>query len=687
MVILSNTQKIRNLCLISHGGAGKTTLTEMTLLNAGVIDSAGSIENTNTQADFTPEEKKHQFSINNSYFSFSWGDKFVNLIDTPGYADFRGEVAGALRMVEGAVLLIDGTAGIEVNTDYVWAMAEKNQLPRFIFINKMDKDGADFNKVFNEIKDAYQGNFIPLTIPVGEGEGYKGIIDLLQEVAFSGEKDEDKIEIPAELTDTVEELRMELLESVVELDEELMEKYFADEKISDKELIKGLVAGVASGEIIPVMVGSALKNSGIKKLFDLLINLVPSPDAKGVIEGIWQGEKVEISITVDEPAVALVAKTMVDPYIGKLSIFKVESGTLTKDSEVFIPRANETAKLSKLYRLNGKEQETVDKLTAGEIGAVAKIDLLETSDTMVEGIKMSLKDIDFPVPMLTQAALPASEGDDEKMSAALNRISQEDVTFKVEYNKETKELLVTSMGTVHLDVIKDICQRKFEASFITKVPKVTYKETIQKKVEVEEKYKKQSGGRGQYGHVFLRMEPLPRGKGFEFDEEIFGGAIPNQYIPAVEKGIVEAKETGVVAGYPVVDFKVVVYDGSYHPVDSSEMAFKIAASKGFKNGMQKAKPVLLEPVMKVEVTVPEEYMGDIMGDFNSRRGKILGMEPIDSKQVIKAHVPQAEMFSYAIDLKSITGGHGSYTMELDHYDKVPSKIEEEIIQQRQNEEE
>lgn len=691
MFILSVTQttKIRNLCLISHGGAGKTTLTEMALVNSGVINSPGSVEKGNTQSDFTPEEKKHQFSINNSYFSFPWKDININLIDTPGYADFRGEVASALCMVEGTVLLIDGTAGIEVNTNYVWAMAEKNELPRFIFINKMDKDGASFSKVLEEIKNTYDGSFIPLTIPVGEGENYQGVVDLLAEKTYLNRDSEVKNEIVAEVADMAEEQRMELMESVVELDESLMEKYFADEKITQDELVKGLVEGVAAGEIIPVFCGSAINDSGLKPLFDYLVKLVPTPDAKGIIKGTWEDEEVEVEVEInaDGPAVAMVGKTMVDPYIGKLSIFKVLSGSLARDNHIFIPRIDDTVKLSKLYRLRGHEQETVDKLIAGDIGAVAKIDELETSDIFCEGVKMVRPAIDFPEPMLTQAAYPATDGDDEKMTTSLHRISEEDPTFKSEYKKETKQLLVTCMGTIHLSVIKEVCKRKFDVDFVTEVPKVAYKETIQKKVEVEEKYKKQSGGRGQYGHVFLRIEPLPRGKGFKFDEEIFGGSIPNQYIPAVEKGIVEAKDEGVIAGYPVVDFKVVVYDGSYHPVDSSEMAFKIAASKGFKRGMEQAKPVLLEPIMNVDVTIPEEYMGDIMGDFNSRRGRILGMEPQDGTQIIKAQVPLAEMFTYAIDLKSITGGHGSYTMKLDHYDKVPAKIEEEIVAQRKSEEE
>lgn len=690
MLILSanQTEKIRNLCLISHGGAGKTTLTEVSLFNAGIIKDIGSVEKGNTYSDFTAEEKDHQFSIINSYFSIPWRDSKINLIDTPGYADFRGEVASALRMVETAVLLIDATSGIQVNTNYVWKMAEENQSSRFVFINKMDKDGADFRKVYQELKDTFDGSFVPLIIPYGQGENYKGIVNLLTEeciVVDNGE--EKKVDIPADIQGDVDEFRTELLEAVVELDDELMMKYFDDEKITDKELVNGLVNAVASGEIIPVFAGSAIKNSGVRDLMNYIVKLAPAPD-KIEVKGTWDDEEIEVVPSSEEPFVGLIGKTMVDPYIGKLSIFRVFSGKLTGDMEVYVPRIDNKIKISKLYKLNGKDQDSVDELVAGDIGAVAKLDDLETSDTISSpDLKIRLKPIDFPKPMLTYAAMPASEGDDEKMSSSLHRISQEDPTFITEYNKETKQLLVSGMGSVHIDVIKSMCKRKFDVDFVTTTPKVAYKETIQTKVEVEEKYKKQSGGRGQYGHVFLRIEPLPRGKGFEFEEEIFGGAIPSQYIPAVEKGIVEAMNEGVVAGYPVVDFKATVFDGSYHSVDSSEMAFKIAASKGFKKAMEQAKPVLLEPIMDVEVTVPEEYMGDIMGDLNSRRGKIQGMEPRNGNQIIKAQVPQSEMFTYATDLKSITGGHGKFTMEFAYYDKAPKKIEEDVISERENESE
>jgi len=690
--ILANhsTKNIRNLSLISHGGAGKTSLTEITLLNAEKIKEAGSIDNGNTKSDFNPEEKEHKYSIINSFFSFPYKDKEVNLVDTPGYIDFRGEVTSALEMVESTVLLIDATAGIQVNTKYVWELAEKKDIFRFIFINKLDKEGANFLKLYEEINEKFEENIVPLTIPCGEGENYTGIIDLLSGKSISYKDGKEKKEdIPQNCSDSFEEYKFELIESVVELDDELMMKYLEDEEIKDEELINALLKGVKEKKIVPLMTGSAINNSGIDTFWDYLLKLIPSPDQVGTISGFnSDGEEIEIEADEEGPFVAKVGKTMVDPYIGKLSIFRVLSGKLNKDVEIYVPRSDSTFSTNKFYKLNGSEQENVDELIAGEIGAVAKVEELETSDTLNDGdIDIKLDEIEFPEPMLILSATPLSEGDDEKMTTALNRYSLEDPTFKVNYNKETKQLILRGMGSVHLDVIKDTCKRKFDVEFKTETPKVAYKETIQKKVEVEEKYKKQSGGRGQYGHVLIRMEPLPRGKGFEFEEEIFGGSIPNQYIPAVEKGLNEAKDEGVLAKYPVVDFRATVYDGSYHNVDSSEMAFKIASSKAFRKGMKGSKPVLLEPIMDIEVTVPENFMGDIMGDLNSRRGKIQGMDPRDGKQIIKAKVPEVEMFSYATDLKSITGGYGSFNMNFSHYDKVPSNICEEIIEEAAEEEE
>lgn len=680
------TKDIRNFALISHGGAGKTTLTEMSLFNAGQIEQPGKVENGDTNSDFTPEEAEHQYSINNSYFSFPWNEKEINLIDTPGYADFRGEISSALKIVEGATLLIDATAGIEVNTNYVWSKAVENNLFRFIFINKVDKEDSNFAEVYKELQSNFEDNLFPLTIPYRKNGKYQGIIDLIsKKLILFEDGEEKKVNIPDEAEDFFKEYRLEFIETIVELDDELMIKYLEDEEIKDEELLTALVKGIKDKEVVPVMSGSALKNSGLKNMLDYMTELLPSPEDLTNLQ-LNKGNIEDIDTSNNKPVLALVGKTMVDPYIGKLSIFRVYGGSLTQGKEIYVPRIDTKLKMSKLYKINGADQDKVDQLVAGQIGAVAKMDDLETSDTIsAPEFDVELEKIQFPEPMLIQTAQPAADVDEEKMSTALHRYSKEDPTFKVRYNKETKQLLVTGMGSVHISVIKDICKRKFEADFLTEEPKVEYKEAIRKKIKVEEKYKKQSGGRGQYGHVLLRIEPLKRGKGFEFDEEIFGGAIPSQYIPAVEKGIREAKTEGILAGYPVVDFKATVYDGSYHDVDSSEMAFKIAASKAFRKGVKQAKPVILEPIMKISVRVPEKFMGDIMGDLNSRRGKIMGMEPEGDHQIINAEVPQSELFTYSIELKSITGGYGSFTMEFSHYDKVPGEIEEEIIEKAEQE--
>lgn len=682
------TKDIKNISFISHGGAGKTTLTEDVLFNAGKIEQIGNVDEGTTKSDFIPEEKEHKYSINSSYFAFKLNDKQVNLIDTPGYADFRGEVASATRMVESSVLLINADSGVEVNTNYVWDIAVENNNSRFVFINKFDKEGTTFKEVFDELEENFEDTLLPITIPYKEGDDYKGIIDLLSE-KFIELKDgkESKSDLNDDQQEILENYKLELVESIIELDEELMMKYLEDEEITDEEMHNALLKGVLSKEIVPVFSGSAVHNSGVKTFMDYLIKLAPSAADRETLKVTASEEEQEFETTEDGPFIGIVGKTMVDPYIGKLSIFRIYSGSIDKGDEIYLPRTRDNYRVSKLYKLNGSEQEQVEELIAGDIGAVAKLDDLETSDTITkDDLEVKIEPIQFPEPMLIKAAEPAEEADNEKMSSAIQRYSLEDPTFKVEYKKATKQLLVNGMGTVHLSVVNDICKRKFDVGFNLAEPKVEYKETIRKKVSTEVKYKKQSGGRGQYGHVMIRFEPLPRGKGFEFDEEIFGGAIPSQYIPAVEKGILETKDEGVLAKYPVVDFKATVYDGSYHDVDSSEMAFKIAASKAFKQAMEKAKPVLLEPIMDVTVVVPEDFMGDIMGDLNSRRGKISGMEPQDGTQKIKAKVPQSELFNYATDLKSITGGYGYFTMDFSNYEKVPEETSEKIIEERAREE-
>lgn len=673
------SKDIRNFCFVSHGGAGKSTLTEMLLYNAGVIEQPGSVDKGSLQSDYRPVEKEHKHSVHNSYFNFEWHNKLFHFIDTPGYADFRSEVVSALKMVESAVLLIDAAAGIEVNTGFVWKLADQNDLAKAVFINKIDKEDANFDQVVEDLRSTYDDSFAIVTIPYYEAGEFIGIIDLLDEKLYKSESGKQKsYPIPESEQERVADYVLKLTEEIVELKEDLMLKYLEGEEITIKELTRAFEEEVAGEELVPVFAGSATENCGVAKFLDDLSKILPSA-AEAQLTELSDSDQALLP-NADSSFSAQVCKTIVDPYIGKLSIFRVFSGNVERDQEVEIANSGQKIKIGKLYKLAGSNQNNVDQLSAGEIGAVAKIDALETSSTMREPeTKVIYRPLIFPAPMYSRAAYPAAGIDEEKMAAALQRYSDSDPTFKVEFNKITKELTLTGMGTIHFILIKEECKRKYEIDFELREPKVAYRETIQGKANVEEKYKKQSGGRGQYGHVLMKMEPLSRGKGFEFEEEIFGGAIPNQYIPAVEKGIVEAKGEGVLAGYPVVDFKVILYDGSYHDVDSSEMAFKIAASKAFRKGLELAHPVLLEPVMKVRVTVPQEFMGDIMGDFNSRRGRIQGMDPQDGVQIIKAEVPQAEMFNYAVELKSITGGYGSFTMKFSHYDKVPAEISEKII--------
>lgn len=675
------SKDIRNFCFISHGGAGKSTLTEMLLYNAGVINEPGSVDKGNSQSDFSAVEKEHHHSVHNSYFNFEWHNKLFHFIDTPGYADFRSEVISALRMVESAVLLVDAAAGIEVNTGYVWDLAEKNDLAKAVFINKIDKEDADFDKVVDELRSTYDDSFAIVTIPHYENGKFEGIIDLLDEKLYKNVDGKHKaFPVPDSEKERVEDYELKLTEEIVELKEDLMIKYLDGEKITIKELTKAFEEEVASEQLVPVFAGSAIENCGVAKFLDDLTKIFPSASEVHSDHLVESGKT--LTPEPDSKFSAQVCKTMVDPYIGKLSIFRVFSGKLERDDLVYIPNIDEEIKVTKLYKLNGKDQDNVDDLTAGEIGAVAKLEELETSFTMRDpATDIYYHELEFPKPMYSRAAFPAEGIDEEKMASALHRYSDSDPTFNVNYNKVTKELICDGMGTIHFTMVKEECQRKYDIDFTIQEPDVAYRETIQKKADVEEKYKKQSGGRGQYGHVLMKVEPLPRGRGFEFQEEIFGGAIPGQYIPGVEKGIIEAKEEGVLAGYPVVDFKVILYDGSYHDVDSSEMAFKIAASKAFRKALAQSKCVLLEPIMSVKVTVPQDFMGDIMGDFNSRRGRIEGMEPQDGVQIIKAKVPQSEMFNYAVELKSITGGYGSFDMEFSHYDKVPGDISEKIIEE------
>lgn len=676
---------IRNISLIGHSGSGKTSLAEALLYNSNALERLGNIEDGNTVCDYDPEEKNRKISFTTSIAPCEWKNKKINILDTPGYFDFVGEVKSALRVTEGAVIVTCAVSGVEVGTEQVFRFAGDANFPRMFFINKMDRENANFEKVLDEIRDSLGRRAIPFQLPIGKEENFKGIVDLVCEKAYTFEdKDIKEISIPDELKSDVEEYRVMLIEAAAETDDELLTKYLEGEELTQEDIQKGLKSGINDGEIFPIFCGSALKNIGINFLLDAISAYIPSPTERQpeIAKNIETDEEITVKCTSDAPFSALVFKTMADPYVGKLTLFKVFSGSVKSDSTVYNVVTEETEKTGQIYVLMGSEQKNVKQVFAGDIVAVAKLQNTNTNDTIVqEGNNIKLQDIEFPKPVLTMAAVPKTQGDEDKISSGFARLMEEDKTFQVEKDRETSELLVSGMGEIHLEVLGAKLKNKFGAEMELKLPKVPYRETIKSTVKIEGKHKKQSGGRGQYGHVYLELKPIDVENKLEFEDEIFGGAVPKQYIPAVEKGIEEALEEGVLAGYPMVGIKAILYDGSYHPVDSSEMAFKIAGSMAFKKGASQAKPVLLEPIMDVEVIIPQDYMGDIIGDLNKRRGKVMGMEPKKKKQHIKAQVPLAEIFRYATDLRSITQGRGTFTSSFSHYEEVPGQLAEKIIEQ------
>lgn len=680
-----DTEHIRNVALISHGGAGKTSLAEALLYTAGAINRLGKVDAGTTKTDFDAEEIKRKITINTSLAPVEWKGVKINLLDTPGFFDFIGEVAGALRVADAAIVVVSATSGVEVGTEKVWSYADENNLPRLVFVNRMDRENANFSKVLAQLQEFFGLSVVPMQLPLGAEASFKGIIDLVKMKAFTFSEDEKKLtegEIPADLLEAAEENREKLIEAVAESDDDLLLKYLEGEPLTDEEINNGLRSGILVGKIIPVMCGAATLNYGTQPLLDAIVNNLPSPAAAGSIKTTKGdgGEETEVKIKADDPVSAFVFKTFADPFVGKISYFKVYSGTLSGDSQLHNANKGKDERLGQIFTMLGKNQINLDKVPAGDIAAVAKLQLTVTGDTLCDKHRpLTYPPIEFPEPVTTYAVEPKKQGEEDKMANGLARFLEEDPTFRMERNAETKQTLISGMGELHLEIITSKLAQKFAVEVVLKLPKVPYKETIRGTAKVESKHKKQSGGRGQYGHVFIEFSPLPTGEGFEFEDKIFGGAVPRQYIPAVEKGLREAMESGILAGFPVVDIKASLYDGSYHSVDSSEMAFKIAASLAFKKGMEQANPILLEPIMYVEVTVPEPFMGDIMGDMNSRRGRILGMESAGGNQVIKANVPMAEMLKYSADLRSMTQGRGSFTMRFDHYEEVPPHIAEQVI--------
>lgn len=678
--------KIRNVALVSHGGAGKTSLAEAMLYVSKATNRLGKIEAGNTVTDYDDEEIRKQITINTVPAPLEWKNFRINLLDTPGYFDFIGDVIGALRAADAALLVVCAVNGIEVGTEKMWDYAKENNLPRMMFINKLDRENADFYKVTDQLQNVFGNSVIPVMIPWGEETNFKGSIDLVNKQAISFEGGESRKfkteEIPAEYADKVTELREKMIEVIAETDDELLMKYLEGEPLTDDEIKEGLRKGTVDNKIVPVLGGSSTGCIGIEPLLDIISEYLPSPEDRGGVTGKSPGKDEEVSrqASADEPFSAVVFKTLADPYVGRINYFRVYSGVLKPDSQIFNSSKDKAERIGQVFFMRGKNQISADEIIAGDIGAVAKLQVTSTGDTLCDrNNQISYERITFPEPVISFAVEPKTKGDEEKVGTGLARFLDEDPTFRMERKKETKQTVISGMGEIQLENIVSKLSQKFGVEVNLFTPKVPYKETIKGRARVESKHKKQSGGRGQYGHVFLEMEPSGDGE-FVFEDKIFGGVVPKQYVPAVEKGIKEAMEEGVLAGYPVVGVKVALVDGSYHTVDSSEMAFKIASSMGFKKGFDQADPILLEPVMDVEVSVPEEYMGDIMGDLNSRRGRIQGMQPSNGMQTIRAQVPMAEMFRYAIDLRSMAQGRGFFLMKFACYEEVPFQTAEKIIE-------
>ncbi len=675
--------KIRNTVLLSHGGAGKTSLAEVMLFNAGAVGRLGKVDDGSSTSDYDPDEIKRKISINLSLLPCEWRDAKINVIDAPGYTDFVGELRAGMRVSEGAIIVVCAASGVEVGTEMVWGYCEEAKLPRLIFVNKMDRENADFFKIVEEIRAKLSPRCLPLQLAIGAHTGFEGMVDLLAMKAFTGTQSKET-DIPEALKAQVDSYREKLVEAIAEIDDALIEKYLGGEELSLEELNNTLRQAVISGHIVPILTGSALQNVAANRLMDAICDYLPVPAEQKV--AVSDGSSVDPSET--SPLAALVFKTTADPYVGKLTYFRVYNGVISSNSQVYNANQKAAERVGQLFMMRGKTQEPVTEVGAGDIGAVAKLNVTGTGDTLCTQDKpVKLTPIVFPKPTYREAVYPKTKTDVDKMGMALSRLAEEDPTLQVQREMGTGETILSGMGDTHLAVAAEKMQRKFGVNVELAIPKVPYRETITMPSKAEYKHKKQSGGHGQYGHVLLAMEPLPERGDNEFAGKIVGGSVPKNYIPAVEKGVAEAAQEGVLAGYPVVGVKTTLYDGSFHQVDSSEICFKIAGAGALRKGLSDGQPILLEPIMNLKVTVPNDLTGDIIGDLNTKRARVLGMNPEGGNNVIEAQVPLAEVQRYAIDLKSMTQGRATYTMEFDHYEEVPAQITQKIVAQKQSEKE
>jgi len=681
--------QIRNVVLLSHQGAGKTSLAESMLFTSGIIKRLGNIEDGTTTSDYDPLEVERHMSINMSLLPQEWKGTKLNLIDTPGYADFISEVKSGLRVSEGATIVVCATSSVEVGTEQVWGDAEKVNLPRLVFVNKMDRDNADFFHTLEEIQAKLSPRCLPVQLPVGSQSDFKGIIDLVTMKGYIGSALQET-ELDSTLLEQATFHREKLVEAAVEIDDELIGKYLEGEAISNEEIFQAIKKSTIAGKFVPIFVGSALQSIGVQPLLDAICYYLPSPEEKDafVATNLATSNKEEVKPDVESPFSSLIFKTSVDPYVGKLSYFRVYSGTVSSNSQVWNANKKGIERVGQLFIPQGKNQHSVSQLAAGDIGAVARLNLSNTGDTLcAHEYPVIFDSIEFPQAVFSMAVQPQTRADLDKMSTVLPKVCEEDPSLQMRREPDTNEFIISGNGDSHLEIVKEKMRRKFGVEVKLDPPKIPYKETITVSTRAEHKHKKQTGGHGQYGHVFLELEPLPRGGGFEFTKAIVGGAVPQNYIPSVEKGINEAKQEGILAGYPVIDIKVTFYDGSFHPVDSSDIAFKIAGAQALKKGLSQGQSVLLEPVMNLTITVPEIYTGDIISDLNTKRGHVHGMTPEGSDNIIEAQAPYAELLRYAIDLRSITQGRGNFIMEFAHYEEVPPHISQKVSAQRKQEKE
>ncbi|QAT41435.1 elongation factor G [Clostridium sp. JN-9] len=680
------TKNLRNVGFVGHSGSGKTTLAEAILYYTKASDRLGKIEEENTVCDFDPEEKKRKISISTAIAPCEYDNTKINIVDMPGYFDFVGEAIEGLKAVDTVIIAVSGVSGIKVGTEKAWDYVNENKMPRSFYVNKLDRENSNFDKVLTSLKDRFGISVVPIQYPIGMENEFTGVVNVISRRARIFNSKTNKMEpgdVPPDLLDKVDECKNMIMEAVAETDEKLLDKYFSEGQLSDEEIYTGLIKGSINGDIAPVMCGSALHGIGVEILLEDIVECFPSPldvEGKKTVSVDSNTEKM-IKFEEDAPASAFVFKTIADPFVGKLSLFRVISGKIKSDTLIYNSNKDKQEKIGTLYFLKGKSQIPANEITAGDIGAVSKLQFTSTGDTLCDiNHKIMFEKIDFPEPSLLRAVLPKSKNDEDKISNGLNKLLEEDPTFKVYRDLENAATIICGTGETHLEVIANKLKTKFGVDVSLELPKVPYRETIKKSADVQGKHKKQSGGHGQYGDVKILFEPRDDGDELEFVDKVVGGVVPRQYIPAVEKGLRECIQHGVLAGYPVIRLRATLHDGSYHPVDSSEMAFKVAASLAYKKGLVDAQSILLEPIMHVEVIVPEDYMGDVIGDINKKRGRVLGMEQDAKSQRVIAEVPQAEMFKYATDLRSMTQARGSFTMKFERYEEVPPTESEKIIE-------